>query len=234
MKYKAVIFDLFGTLTRNPSRQANINLVNQMAGILEAPSEEFQRLWWDTFNDRCDGTFPTIEANIEHICRKLGVDPGDGLVGRATRLRADVVRRDMAPRPEAPAVLARLKENGYGIALISDCSPPVPEVWPDTPFSPYIDFPVFSCIAGLKKPDPRIYRLATGQLGVEPADCLYVGDGSSRELTGATAVGMRAVLIREKGEDSSTVYRVNEETTLWQGPSINSLTKVLELVNNKQ
>lgn len=45
-----------------------------------------------------------------------------------------------------------------------------------------------SCV----KPDPRIYLMAIDQLGVFPADTLYVGDGGDGELTGAACAGLRA------------------------------------------
>ena len=40
-----------------------------------------------------------------------------------------------------------------------------------------IDEPVFSCVVGLCKPDPRIYRLALERLSVQAEESLFVGDG---------------------------------------------------------
>jgi len=51
-----------------------------------------------------------------------------------------------------------------------------------------------------EKPDPRIYHLALERLKVKPQDCLYVGDGSSHELTGARKVGMHPVQIHVPDE----------------------------------
>jgi len=93
-----------------------------------------------------------------------------------------------------------------------------------------IDVAIFSCVAGMKKPDPRIYRLATTQLAVEPENCLYIGDGSSKELTGAAEVGMHPVLIRDPDEDSSEVHRVDAEAEEWDGPVIASLSETLTLL----
>ena len=58
---------------------------------------------------------------------------------------------------------------------------------------PYFDAPVLSCEAGVMKPDPAIFRLSLDALDVCPAECLYVGDGGSDELTAAHALGMRAI-----------------------------------------
>ena len=119
---------------------------------------------------------------------------------------------------------------GYKTALISDCSAETPESWTDTPLESLMDVTAFSCVAGIKKPDPRIYHLACERLGVNPQDCIYVGDGSSRELTGASQVGMHAVLISvayEEVFDSYDAYR--REARDWKGPVISALSDVLAL-----
>ena len=91
-------------------------------------------------------------------------------------------------------------------------------------FAPLIESPVFSCSVGLKKPDHRIYEVACRGLNVEPADCLYVGDGSDRELTGAVEAGMTTVLLRVPLEDTYDASRPDVEQ--WQGLAVSSLSEV--------
>ena len=45
----------------------------------------------------------------------------------------------------------------------------------------------------MKKPDACIYEEASKRLGMDMAECLFVGDGGSNELTGAVNAGMEAV-----------------------------------------
>jgi putative hydrolase of the HAD superfamily len=134
----------------------------------------------------------------------------------------------LQPRPDALKTLGFLRANGYKVGLISDCSSEVPTAWKDTSLAPLIDVSIFSCVAGVKKPDPRIYRMALERLGVEARDCLYIGDGSSRELSGAQEVGMHPVLIRIPHEMTADAYRMDEEE--WQGPAISSLSEVVGLL----
>lgn len=230
MKYEAVIFDLFGTLIHNYSIREYISILRQMASVLSAPPEDYVQLWYDTFNERCTGVFQSPEANIDYLCQKLGVTIEDSQRSLAARIRLDLTVRSMTPVPESIAVLSHLKSEGYKTGLVTDCSAEVPAIWQDTPFAPLIDVTVFSCVVGLKKPDPRIYQLAAERLGVEPEKCLYIGDGSSRELTGAAAVGMHPVLIRDPDEDSTEVHRVDAEAEKWDGPVISSLKDVLTLI----
>ena len=225
MKYEAVIFDLFGTLVDNFSLQEHRNVLVHMASILSATSDDFVRLWFDTFSERATGIFENPESNIEYICKRLGIYTEDAQVKHAAKVRFDFTARSMTPRPDAVETLTRLKSKGYKTGLITDCSAETPAIWKSTPFAPLIDVAVFSCLVGLKKPDPRIYRLATEQLGVEPQKCLYLGDGSSQELTGASQVGMHAVLLRLPDEDSTDAYRIDSEE--WHGPTISSLKDIL-------
>jgi len=227
MKYDAVIFDLFGTLIDNYSVDEHERVLQEMAGALGAPGDDFARLWVEMYDDRVTGVFPTLEANIEHICRLLEVNVDAARIGDALRIRLDLTRRTLVPRDGAVETLARLKAAGRKTGLITDCSEAVPRLWHETPFAPLVDAPVFSCTVGLKKPDPRIYRLACEQLAVAPQKCLYLGDGGSRELTGALEVGMHAVLIRVPYEDTYEPHRIDVEN--WQGASIRALKEILAL-----
>jgi len=186
------------------------------------------QLWLATFNERCTGVFQSPDDNIEYICRTLGASVNETQVNRAARIRFDYVVKSLMPRPDAVETLSHLKRAGYKTGLISDCSAEVPAIWRDTPFFELIDVAVFSCSVGVKKPEPRIYNITIEKMVVEPDKCLYIGDGSSRELTGAAQVGLYPVLLRSPDEIGSDAHWIDQEE--WQGPSISSLKEVLGLV----
>ena len=48
---------------------------------------------------------------------------------------------------------------------------------------------------GVWKPDPRIFWMASQALGVEPGECLFVGDQERFDGVGARAAGMELVLV---------------------------------------
>jgi putative hydrolase of the HAD superfamily len=227
MKYQAIIFDLFGTLVDNFSRAEYEKTLAAMASILGAPPDAFIRLWADTFNQRSTGVFKSAGACVRYICQELKVPVTGEQIEHTARIRYDYTFKIMKPRPDALATLTPLKSRGYKIGLISDCTAEAPLAWQTTPLAPLFDVTVFSCRAGIKKPDPRIYRMALDKLSVKAQDCLYIGDGSSRELSGAAQAGMFAVLIRTPDEvsDAHTIDR--EE---WKGPTIGSLAEVLDLL----
>lgn len=228
MTDRAVIFDLFGTLIDNFSYQEHDEVLTAMAAVLGVRRADFARLWYAIFKDRAIGIFATTEANIKHCCQTLGVGVEEQQVASAAVIRVALTQRYLQPRPGILPVLQQLREKGYKIGLISDCSSEVVNLWPTTPFVQCIDVAIFSCEVGTKKPDPAIYLLACQRLGVGPQECLYVGDGGSQELAGAAAAGMHSVLI---GGDSDTDDDLNTiDAEVWTGPRISTIEGVLTLI----
>lgn len=229
MKYHAVVFDLFGTLLQNiPAHsQKRERVLSEMARVLSVSSQDFIQLWNATFDQRVTGVFPSIEANIQHICGALGRIVNSNQIEEAVRIRFEYNSRSFQPRPDAVNVLVSLKESGFKIGLVSDSTPDVPILWQASPLSSHVDVAVFSCVVGVKKPDARIYRLVCKSLAVAPSECLYVGDHVF-ELKGAAQVGLHAVLLRIRDEDE--YYSDREE---WQGQVLEGLGDILRFVGHQ-
>jgi putative hydrolase of the HAD superfamily len=230
MKYKAVIFDLFGTLVEKYPLETYRQELREMAAAVNAPDEEFVRWWFDTYNDRGTGVFQSYEANIEYICEKLDVRAESAGISRAIEICRSYANHYLKIKSDAISLLTNIKTGGYKTGLISDCGVEIARVFNKLEFAPLFDAVILSCRVGVQKPDARIYRMATDIIKVETDDCLYIGDGDSNELTGATRAGMNAVLIRNPEEDRDNVYRENFEGDTWQGPVITSLPEVMDLL----
>jgi putative hydrolase of the HAD superfamily len=109
--------------------------------------------------------------------------------------------------------------------MISNASSELSALWAASPFAGRFDAELFSADERMMKPDPRLYRRMAELLRVECRDCLFVGDGAYRELQGAEAVGMTAVLIRVPRDEWE-----HEGTIGWAGPRVAALSEVLALV----
>ena len=230
-KYKAVIFDLFGTLVDSFTVAEYEATLKHTSLALGVPYDDYRRVWYETAYDRNTGVYPTTRAMLEHICRKLEVPVKGEQLETGRNIRLEFVRKEMTPRTDAVYVLKELRVRGLKIGLISNCSPVTEEVWDETPFTPLFDVTIFSTSAGIRKPDPQIYRLALDGLGVEGEDCIYVGDGDSNELTGAQEMGMYPVMISVDYEKDNDLYVYNRQE--WDGPVISSLTEVLTLMEEE-
>ncbi|MFX1377277.1 MAG: HAD family hydrolase [Promethearchaeota archaeon] len=226
MKYKAIIFDLFGTLVDNYSVQIYNKYLTNMASTLELPAEDFSKLWRDTIYERGIGIFKTTEESIRYICNKLNVSVSDEKIRKCNEIRLENTRKALTPKNGAVDILKRLRGIGYKIGLITNCSADVPFLWKETAFSDLFDTTLFSASVGLKKPDTQIYNLACKQLGVNPNECLFIGDGDGNELEGASQLGMDAVMIRDRNEIDP--YRLVEVD--WNGRKIEKFSEILGLI----
>jgi putative hydrolase of the HAD superfamily len=230
MTVRAVVFDYFGTLTptiiemtTDPERAA-------LGKALGVDPAALKAQWAASFAARSTGQTGDLRATLRLLATNLGGTPTDAGIAEAVRIRSAVYRRAARPRPEAADVLTALKAAGFALAVVSDCSLELVGLWPSLPVADAVDTTVFSALVGRRKPDPMMYRLACTGLGVTPADCLYVGDGGSNELTGAAAVGMRPVLLAD--DDWATGHRYDQDD--WQGTTIHRLSDVPALTRADQ
>jgi putative hydrolase of the HAD superfamily len=226
-RLRAVVFDLFGTLVPEFPLSAWTGMFEGMAAAVGADPSAFRRDWEETVVERQTGGFADVGSNLREICRRLGLHPSDEGVAGALEVRAELYGTWFRPQPGAVETLRWLREQGYGSALVSMCAPDAPRLWAASPLSGLVDVLVFSCEVGLRKPDPAIYLAASDRLGIVPAECLYVGDGSYRELSGAAAVGMTPVRILDPSEEAEMLRPDRDD---WVGREIRSLLQVPALL----
>ena len=219
----AVVFDLFNTLTAPVDDLGFRSSLREMALAVDADPDAFTQGWFHLWRERFDGTFPTTKAGVRGVCEAIGARVSETAVRQAVQVRAAFSRQTLQPRRDAVATLERLRALGLQTALISNCSPDVPVLWPTPPFAQAIDKPLFSCVEGLIKPDPAIYLRVCARLGVDSRACVYVGDGGDHELTGAASVGMRAILIKTPDERAAAY---DSERASWRGEAINALSEL--------
>jgi putative hydrolase of the HAD superfamily len=227
MKFKTVIFDLFGTLVDDFVSSVG-QMHQEMAAALGVPYEQFMQVWRQTAEMRIIGAFETVEANIKYVCDDMKVQPEAERINKAVDIRMQYMRRTLEPRPDAIKTPSQLKNQGYKTGLISNCSIEIPILWHETAFAEAIDTPIFSSRVRLRKPDTRIYHLACERLDVTPEDCLYVADGEDHELAAAAKVGLHPVLIRTVTQKTSGSH---QEAREWQGSTVASLPEVLQFVH---
>lgn len=191
---RAVLFDLFGTLVPNFRRDEYTALLDADARRLRMNPDAFREAWQSCFYERATGAHKSVSDTIEKIRPALGGEITDEALRLMREYRRAFTLGHLQPFEGVLDVLDTVRKGGRGYALVSDCSTELPALWHLCPLCSRFETVVFSCEQGIKKPDPRMYRIACDRLGVEPKACLFVGDGGSHELRGAERVGMRPVL----------------------------------------
>ena len=207
-----MIFDLWNTIAEWPHERWE-GVRNRLAERLELTPEEFDSRWYGEL-----GALRETRPFADVLAR---LDATPEAADEVVSLRRDVTREGLVPVAGALETITALRGRGLKTGLITVCSEDVPLLWEETPFHGLFDAEVFSATCGLRKPDPRIYRLALDRLGVEPEEAVFVGDGANDELAGAERVGMTAVGVDSPG---------GELPDDWDGPRIRELPELLELV----
>jgi putative hydrolase of the HAD superfamily len=227
MKFKSVIFDLYGTLVDDFGSSVG-QKHTEFVEAIAVPSDAFMKLWRQTTDMRVIGAFQTVEASIEYVCDLLGAPLTAEQLTRAVTIRLEFIKRTLTPRPDALETLAQLKSDGYKIGLLSNCSIDIPILWPETDFAGLTDSAIFSSRERLKKPDSRIYQLACERLGMKPEECLYIADGENHELAAAAKIGIHPLLLRNSSRDNRS--ELLREAREWQGDVVSNLPEVATLL----
>jgi putative hydrolase of the HAD superfamily len=226
--YRAAVFDFFGTLTRSVQRGPQHAEIAKALGV---DPEAVRGVLDRTFRARARGRYGSAEATLRWVIEQAGGRPRPAQVRAGVPARINALRADTRLRSDAVSALTAIRRRGLATAMISDCTHELPAFLPSLPVAPLLDAKIYSVRLGVCKPDPQIYLAACEQLGVPPAECLYVGDGGSHELSGAAAVGMTPVRLAAPDLANHLVF---DADTNFAGRTVRSLTEVVGLIDHAQ
>ncbi|MCG7869193.1 MAG: hypothetical protein B6D70_07570 [gamma proteobacterium symbiont of Stewartia floridana] len=190
--YKAILFDLFGTLL-------SVSKAAKGQGQFTADILGLDRKAW---NQACFSEHHDIVSSTDHleIVRRIAhsLDPSIPLdkVRQATdarQLRFDTALLEI--EPGILSILQELKQQGFILGLISNASTGEVSAWPESPLAPLFTSVHFSCQQGVQKPDPEIYQMALAEMAITADSALFIGDGSSEEHSGAEACNIDSLLV---------------------------------------
>jgi putative hydrolase of the HAD superfamily len=221
---RAVIFDYFGTLTLQVPAAVRREGTARVAQALGIDRDLlFDRLS-ACYTERATGSRGDMVSTLAWVATECGHEPTPQQLSAACaeRLLVESVFIKLL-REDAVATLGSLKEAGFRLGVVSDCTHELPECWPELPVAPFVDATVFSVVIGRRKPHPSLYLAACNRLGVSPSEVVYVGDGGSNELTGARALGMTAIRLVAPDALDGLVYDPEPD---WRGPVIRRLGEV--------
>ena len=102
------------------------------------------------------------------------------------------------------AALRRLRAAGLRLGVVSNSDGRVDQALAAAGLREYFDVVVDSDLAGVEKPDPRIFSFALEALGLRPDEALYVGDIYDVDVVGAEAAGLRAALVDPEGRHAAS------------------------------
>ncbi|MBO4883036.1 MAG: HAD-IA family hydrolase [Lachnospiraceae bacterium] len=187
---RAVIFDMFETLVT--LFEGRTYFSENMAEDIGADVTSFRKAWHESERDRSIGKM-TMREGIADTLRKIG-KYDEETVDRLFEKRLAALGDTFSAIPQDSVDLLKgLKERGIKVGLITNTFSDERDLVRASELFPFFDAAMISYEQGELKPDPVMYLRIMEEFGVKPDECLYVGDGGSRELYAARDLGMNTV-----------------------------------------
>jgi putative hydrolase of the HAD superfamily len=105
------------------------------------------------------------------------------------------------PIPGMIELVHELRRQGTAVGVLSNSEGHLAELAELLGWGRSFDVIIDSGKVGFDKPDPRIFELAAGALGVAPDELIHVGDSWEADVQGALGVAARAVWFDARHRD---------------------------------
>jgi len=207
---KALLFDAGDLLYHRPREGERLAAFLSELDLSPSPASRRER---DELKTMAMTGKITRQEYQDKVLKFYGVHGEENLArGRQALEEEDA---DVAFFDGVKETLLALKERGFLLGVVTDTYQPTASKlgWLEREGIGHVwDVFVSSCEVGVRKPDPRIYRMALDKLGIKPEEAAFVGHKAS-ELQGATAVGMRTVAFNY-GEDVEADFYIEHFSEL--------------------
>lgn len=189
-RYKAVVFDLDGTLLNTLDDLAAAgNHALEAQGLAPYPTEVFRYFVGSGIPNLVRRMLcgdPKVKEG-DPACESISREMFDAVLGEFERYYAAHKADRTAPYPEIPALLRRLRDAGIPMAVVTNKDDASAKALMERYFGP-----VFDAVEGRRegiavKPDPALVFEAINRMGVSPEETLYVGDSDVDMLTAQNA-----------------------------------------------
>ncbi|MEV5413981.1 HAD family phosphatase [Thermopolyspora sp. NPDC052614] len=183
-----IIFDFAGVIGLHQPQADQDAMVKAAQG---PTPEEFWEAYWN-HREQYDGARVTAEEYWSTVAPAANV----------RRLVKLDVESWLHPDEGTVRLLDDLSERGHNLALLSNAPLELADAVERLPWLGRMDRLFFSSRLGMVKPDREIYLTVAAELGVEPAECVFVDDRPAN-VAGAEEAGMTGVLF----EDAASLRR---------------------------
>jgi putative hydrolase of the HAD superfamily len=189
-----VIFD-YGEVISLSQSQADRAVIASLAGAGDGPAAD--RFWTAYFahRDGLDQGAAGVAAYWRAIARDIGARWDEA---RVHELGAADIRSWLSINPAIVELLADLRAAGTPLALLSNAGPDYGSYFRHGPLGDFFTACYVSGELGLLKPHADIYRHVLDDLGITPADAIFI-DNRESNVAGAEALGITGHVFTDAG-----------------------------------
>ncbi len=194
-KIKAVIFDIGKVLqlARNPVKSKKGYLVS---GVHNFVAKKLG-LSIDEYFDSLDSAyFKSIEGKttknnaLKAMARSLGTSSD-----KLEKLFIKAYRKKFKQNKKLYRIAFNLKKRGYKIAILSDQWHISKEALIKKRWNKKFNVSIYSCDVGMRKPNPKIFKLILKKLKIKPKEAIFVDD-QKWNTEAAKKLGLKSILFK--------------------------------------
>ncbi|NLB06326.1 MAG: HAD family hydrolase [Desulfobulbaceae bacterium] len=185
MRYKAILFDLDGTLLDTLEDLATAaNRALGTLGLPAHPTDAYRVFVGDGLRTLAERILPGEQRSAAQV---------DALVVAFEREYSRTWNERTAPYAGVPEMLDRLTGDGYRMSVLSNKPDAFTRLCVEQLLPHWTFAPLYGQRPGVpRKPDPAAALAIAVELGLDPAEVLYLGD-TATDMHTARAAGMAAV-----------------------------------------
>jgi epoxide hydrolase-like predicted phosphatase len=193
-RFDAVLFDFGGVLTPSPlhglrqaAREMGIPPDVAFATVFGGYDEDTDHPWHRL--ERGEVSIEDALAAIAALAGEAGYDL-DPVAMLTSGMGGSIIREDVVD------LVRDVRAAGLRTAIVTNNIREFGEAWRGMlPVTELFDLVVDSCEEGVRKPDPRIFRIALDRLGdVAPERAVFLDDAPGN-VAAARALGLHAILV---------------------------------------
>lgn len=178
---RVIVFDYGDVLSMSQSEHDKAGIL----GTAGATAAEFWPAYWKHREELDRGTLTATEY-WTLVGGELGREFGPA---HLQRLWAIDFRSWISVEPGSIDILDDLEAGGTRMAFLSNTGVDFGEAFRRAPFARYFEQMFISAELGMVKPDPEIYRHVARELGIEPAEMVFI-DNKAENVAGAESIGV--------------------------------------------
>jgi HAD superfamily hydrolase (TIGR01509 family) len=212
-KVKAILFDLFGTLTyqENPVTNEEVSKHLCANGYDVSPQQFKAAFAFVAFVDYTRHGYRNWQSFLSRVFQRLRVNVHNKTLGDIVRLYES---RPLKLYPDAIDALVEAKGAGFKTATVTTGASFIVKT-AVKPIGQHLDFLITSYETGYDKSNPKMYQKALEILKVKPQEAVMIGDDPQLDVLIPKSLGMKTTLIdrEEKNKSQSvdaSVYNLNE------------------------
>jgi putative hydrolase of the HAD superfamily len=194
---EAIVFDWGGVLIDDPRP----GLLQYCAKAFGISVEDYAEIH-DRFLDGFQKGLLSEDAFWENICRELGRPKPE-----RNSLWGDAFRSAYSPRAEVFSLAARLHNEGYRTALLSNTELPAMRYFHTLNYDMF-DQLVFSCAQGTAKPEKKIYEVTVDKLRTDAQHSVLIDD-KIEYVNGARQAGLNAIVFKSIDQVKDELARLS-------------------------